>query len=833
VRVSVAQLRCAELVAGGSGPFEGPEVDAAFAFYRRAIVFGEERPVHSGSQGPVHARRLSVVAPQTETDPVCGMKVTRDAPERASFEGRTYYFCCDGCRTQFEADPPKFLKGGPARAMPAAHGPGAPASHAPASQTSADGWTCPMHPEVVSDRPGDCPLCGMALEPRAPGVASTENPELADMTRRFWVSLALTVPVVALAMANVAGPWVPWVQAILASVVVLWGGQIFFARALASLPGRRWNMFTLIGLGVAVAYGYSLVALAFPDLFPALVRDKKGEVGLYFEAAAAIVTLVLLGQVLELRARQRTGAAIRALLDLTPKRALRIRLDGTDEEVSLGELRAGDRLRVRPGEKIPVDGTVLEGESAVDESMITGEPLPAAKRVGDRLVGATLNGTGALVMRAERVGGDTLLAQIVRLVADAQRTRAPIQRLADTVSGVFVPAVVGAALVAFGAWALVGPAPRLPHALVAAISVLIIACPCALGLATPMSIMVATGRAAAVGVLFKNAEALEVLHRVDTVVVDKTGTLTAGKPELVSIAPLGAEDERSLLRLAASLERASEHPLAAAIVQGAAARGVGTGEATAVEALAGRGLRGRVDGRAVALGNARLLEELGVDAGAAAARADELRAAGQTIAFVVADGRLAGLLGLADPIKPGAAEVIAALRAEGLRTVMLTGDGRATAEAVGGAVGVDAIEAEVLPADKAAAVARFQAGGHRVAMAGDGINDAPALARADVGIAMGTGTDVALESAGVTLLGGDLGGLLRARRISRLTIANIKQNLFLAFVYNALGVPIAAGVLYPLLKLQLTPELAAAAMALSSVSVVGNALRLRFTAART
>jgi P-type Cu+ transporter len=754
-----------------------------------------------------------VVASPTETDPVCGMAVTSEAPARASFEGRTYYFCCDGCRTQFEQDPRAFLGAGPGR-------PGTTAA-------PADGWTCPMHPEIVRERPGDCPLCGMALEPRGPTAASEENPELADMTQRFWVCALLAAPVVALAMGKVAGPWVPWLQAILAGVVVMWGGQIFFARALASLTNRRWNMFTLIGLGVGVAYGYSLVVLAFPDLLPTLVRDKKGEVGLYFESAAAIVTLVLLGQVLELRARQRTGAAIRALLDLTPKRALRIRPDGGDEEIGLADLRVGDRLRVRPGEKIPADGTVLEGESAVDESMITGEPIPVAKGPSDRLVGATLNGTGALTMRAERVGQGTVLAQIVRMVGEAQRSRAPVQRLADTVSGVFVPAVVGAAVVAFAAWALVGPAPRLPHALVAAISVLIIACPCALGLATPMSILVATGRAAAVGVLFKNAEALEVLHQVDTIVIDKTGTLTAGRPELVAVVTTGAEDERSLLRLAASLERASEHPLAGAIVRGAAGRGVTPGEATGVEALAGRGLRGRVDGRAVALGNARLLDELGVEPGAAAARADELRAAGQTVAFVVTDGRVAGILGLADPIKPAAAEVIAALRAEGLRTVMLTGDSRATAEAVGRAVGVDAIEAEVLPADKAAAVARLQAAGHRVAMAGDGINDAPALARADVGIAMGTGTDVALESAGVTLLGGDLGGLLRARRLSRATLANIKQNLFFAFLYNVLGVPLAAGALYPLLRLQLTPELAAAAMALSSVSVVGNALRLR------
>jgi P-type Cu+ transporter len=744
------------------------------------------------------------------------MAVTRDATERATFEGRTYFFCCGGCRTRFEKEPGRFLNDRADR---------------PATPTvTAGGWTCPMHPEIASDRPGDCPLCGMALEPRAPAAASEANTELADTTRRFRVSAALAAPVVVLAMAKISGLWVFWAQAILAGVVVLWGGQVFFARALASLGHRRWNMFTLIGLGVAVAYGYSLVMLAFPDLLPTLVRDKRGEVGLYFEAAAAIVTLVLLGQVLELRARQSTGAAIRALLDLTPKRALRIRPDGADEDVAFGDLAVGDRLRVRPGEKIPVDGRVLEGASAVDESMITGEPVPVAKGPGDRLVGATLNGTGALTMRAERVGDDTLLAQIVRMVGEAQRSRAPIQRLADVVSGRFVPAVVGAAIVAFATWALVGPAPRLPHALVAAISVLIIACPCALGLATPMSILVATGRAAAAGVLFKNAEALEVLREVDTIVIDKTGTLTAGRLTVTSISATGAAEAKDLLPLAAALERGSEHPMAAAIVAAivASCGPVPTPhEVMEVEALPGRGIRGRVDGRLVVSGNARLMQEIGVDISEQAAQVAEIGALGNTAVFVAIDGRLAGVLGLGDRIKPGAAEVIAALRADGLRTVMLTGDSRPTAEAVGRAVGVDAIEAEVLPADKAAAVARLQAAGHRVAMAGDGINDAPALARADVGIAMGTGTDVALESAGVTLLGGDLEGLLRARRISRATIANIKQNLFFAFLYNALGVPIAAGALYPLLKLQLTPELAAAAMALSSVSVVGNALRLR------
>jgi len=758
------------------------------------------------------------------------MMVSAAAPERASFEGRTYFFCCAGCRAKFEASPRAYVDVDPNRSAARPAQADVPVS---AQGQGEDGWTCPMHPEVRRDRPGDCPICGMALEPLAPAEASDANPELTDMTRRFWVSAALTLPVVTLAMAmpmkEGPGPWVPWLEAILAGIVVMWGGQSFFARALASLGNRRWNMFTLIGLGVAVSYGYSLTVLAFPDLMQPLLRDSKAAAPVYFEAAATIVTLVLLGQVLELGARQRTGAALRALLDLSPKRALRIRPDGSDEEVPLDAVAVGDRLRVRAGEKIPVDGRVLEGESAVDESMITGEPIPAAKAPGDRLVGATLNGTGALVMRAERVGRETLLAQIVRAVGEAQRSRAPIQRMADVVSGVFVPVVVGAAIVAFLAWALVGPAPRLPHALLAAVSVLIIACPCALGLATPMSIMVATGKAATAGVLFKSAEALEVLHRVDTLVIDKTGTLTEGKPELVSVAVTvaGADGEATLLRLAASLERASEHPLAAAIVRGAAARGVALGEATGVETLAGRGVRGRVDGRAVALGNGRLLAELGVDPAATSARAEELRAAGQTVAFVVVDGRLAGMLGLADPIKPGTAEVISALHADGLRTVMLTGDSQATAGAVGRAVGIGEIVAEVLPAEKAAVVEKLQAEGRVVAMAGDGINDAPALARAQVGIAMGTGTDVALESAGVTLLKGDLGGILRARRLSRLTIANIKQNLAFAFLYNALGVPIAAGLLYPLFKIQLTPEIAAAAMALSSVSVVGNALRLR------
>ena len=760
-------------------------------------------------------RRLAVLASKAEKDPVCGMTVVPDAPERAVFEGRTYFFCCAGCRAKFEANPRSVLARG---ATPMA---------APAPASS---WTCPMHPEVRRDGPGDCPLCGMALEPAAATATAAPNPELAVMTRRLWVSAALTIPVVVLGMAHLAAGWAPWVALALAAVVVLWGGWIFFVRAWKSLHGRHWNMFTLIGLGVAVAFAYSVVAVLAPGLFPASFRDAHGHVGVYFEAASAIVTLVLVGQVLELRARARTGDAIRALLDLSPKRALRIRPDGGEEEVALADVHAGDRLRVRPGEKIPVDGRVVEGRSAVDESMLTGESVPLAKQPGDRLVGATLNGSGALVMVAERVGNETLLAQIVRMVGEAQRSRAPIQRLADVVSGVFVPAVVLAAIAAFVVWAAVGPAPRFPHALVAAVSVLIIACPCALGLATPMSILVATGKAAGMGVLFKDAAALELLQKVDTIGIDKTGTLTEGKPRLVTCEAATGGDAGVMLQLAASLERASEHPLAAAIVSGASARGLTLGAATDVEALPGRGLRGRVDGRAAALGTARLMADQGVAVPAeTAARAAELASSGQTVTFVAVDGRLAGLLGLADPAKPGAAELIRALRGEGMRVVMLTGDRRATALAVGRALGIadDDIVAEVLPADKAAAIERLRQGGHVVAMAGDGINDAPALAGADVGIAMGTGTDVAMESAGVTLVKGDLGGVLRARRLSRATLGNIKQNLFFAFVYNALGVPIAAGVLYPVLGLQLTPALAAAAMALSSVSVIGNALRLR------
>ena len=699
-------------------------------------------------------------------------------------------------------------------------------------------WTCPMHPQIVRDQPGSCPICGMALEPRTVTLEQTDNPELRDMRRRFWVSAALSVPLMAIAMAHllplmvvhrfVASPARPWIELLLATPIVLWGSWPFFVRAVASVRHRSLNMFTLIGLGVAAAYGYSVIATAIPGVFPASFRGEDGRVGVYFEAAGVIVALVLLGQVLELGARSRTGAAIRALLGLAPKLARRLRTDGGEEDVPLAEVKVGDRLRVRPGEKVPVDGSVLEGQSSVDESMITGEPIPVEKVAGARVIGATVNGTGGLVMRADKVGADTLLAQIVQMVSEAQRSRAPIQRLADVAASYFVPAVIAIAVITFAVWAVFGPDPRLAHALVNAIAVLIIACPCALGLATPMSIMVATGKAATMGVLFKNAEAIEVLRKVDTLVVDKTGTLTEGKPKLVSIVVLGSDvTEQDLLRLAATLERGSEHPLAAAIVKGAEDRGVKLGAAASFRSLTGRGVTGDVDGRPVALGNAKLLEELKLSAGSATDRAETLRVDGQTVMFVVVAGRVAGLLGVADPIKETTAEALRQLHDEGLRVVMLTGDNRTTAQAVATKLGIDEVLAEVLPSDKSEAIKRLQAQGRFVAMAGDGVNDAPALAQAQVGIAMGTGTDVAMESAGVTLVKGDLRGIVRARKLSRATLANIKQNLFFAFVYNCLGIPIAAGLLYPFWGVLLTPVMAAAAMAFSSVSVIGNALRLR------
>jgi Cu+-exporting ATPase len=698
-------------------------------------------------------------------------------------------------------------------------------------------YVCPMHPEIVRSEPGACPICGMALEPRTVSLEEEDNPELTDMTRRFWISVMLTVPLLLIAMSEML-PGQPvqhafsarlliWVQMLCATPVVLWGGWPFFVRAWASIVNRSLNMFTLIAIGTGTAYGFSVLATLLPDIFPASFRTHTGQVAVYFEAAAVITTLVLLGQVLELRARSQTSGAIRALLGLAPKTARRLRDDGTEEDIALDQVQPGDRLRVRPGEKIPVDGIVLEGRSAVDESMVTGEPLPVEKVPGSRVTGGTVNGAGSFVMRAERVGADTLLAQIVRMVSEAQRSRAPIQRLADVVSGYFVPAVILVALLTFVVWGLYGPAPRLIYAFVNAVAVLIIACPCALGLATPMSIMVGTGRGALAGVLVKNAEALEVLEKVDTLVVDKTGTLTEGKPRLVSVLALPPLKEDDLVHLAASLERGSEHPLAAAIVAGAQSRGLTLTDAQAFTSITGKGVTGRVAGRPIALGNQALFEELGIAVGELAEKAEASRREGQTVMFVTVDGQPAGLLGVADPIKSTTPEAIRALRADGVQIVMLTGDSRTTAEAVARTLGIDHVEAEILPVQKGDVVRALQTQGHIVAMAGDGINDAPALAQAQVGIAMGTGTDVAMESAGVTLVQGDLRGIVRARRLSQGTMRNIRQNLFFAFFYNVLGVPIAAGVLYPVLGLLLSPMIASAAMTLSSVSVIANALRLR------
>ena len=702
---------------------------------------------------------------------------------------------------------------------------------------AASQWTCPMHPEVRQDAPGDCPLCGMALEPTAPSADEGPSEELVDMTRRFWGSLALTLPVLALAMGEMipgnplagrlSARTLVWLQLGLATPVVLWGGAPFFARGWASFRSLHLNMFSLIALGTGAAWGYSVAAVLAPGWFPASFRGHGGEVAVYFEAAAVIVTLVLLGQVLELRARQRTGAAVRALLGLAPRSARRIEADGGEVDVPLDAIEKGDRLRVRPGEKVPVDGVVLEGASHVDESMLTGEPLPVDKGVGDAVTGATLNGSGTLVIRAERVGADTLLSRIVAMVSEAQRTRAPIQRLADAVAAWFVPAVIAVAALAFALWAWLGPDPRLAHALVAAVAVLIIACPCALGLATPMSILVATGKGARAGVLFKNAEAIEVLRAVDTLVVDKTGTLTEGRPTLVALEPAEGFDARELLRLAAGLERGSEHPLAEAIVRGAEQRGVAFGSADGFESRNGLGVVGKLDGRALALGNARLMDEIGGEIDALRGDADAMRSEGQTAVFLAVDGRAAGVLGIADRIKATTPDAVRQLHADGLRLVMLTGDNRATADAVARELGLDEVIADVLPDEKARVVKELQAAGHVVAMAGDGINDAPALAQAEVGLAMGTGSDVAIESAGVTLVKGDLRAIARARRLSRRTMANIRQNLFFAFVYNAAGVPVAAGVLYPFVGLLLNPMIAAAAMSASSVSVIANALRLR------
>jgi Cu+-exporting ATPase len=756
-------------------------------------------------------------------DPVCGMTPKADTPHRHVHAGQTYRFCSARCVEKFRAEPQRYLA------------PVEPSEPKPAAAGTK--YTCPMHPEVVRDEPGSCPICGMALEPLSPSLEAEDDSELRDMTRRFWLATAFAVPAVAIAMGHML-PGHPLAALLpgrsrvlaelaLATPVCLYSAWPFYVRGVASLVNRHLNMFTLIALGVSVAYGYSVIAALAPGIFPASFRNEHGEVAVYFEAAAVIVTLILLGQVIELRARSRTSTAIRQLLGLAAKSARRIRDDGSEEDVALDAVQVGDRLRVRPGEKVPVDGVVLEGRSAIDEAMVTGEPIPVAKQAGDRVVGATINGTGSLVIRAEKVGAETLLARIVAMVAEAQRSRAPIQKLADTVAGWFVPAVIAIAAVAFVAWATLGPEPRMAYGLLNAIAVLIIACPCALGLATPMSIMVATGRGATMGILFRNAEAIELLRAVDTLVVDKTGTLTEGRPRLVSVEPVPGRTDDELLRFAASLERASEHPLAAAIVKGAAERGVPPADATDFRSITGKGVRGRVDGHDVALGNRALLDELGIDARALLERAEALRGDGQTVMFVAVDGAAAGLVGVADPIKETTAEAIRALHADGVRVVMLTGDSRTTAQAVARRLAIDDVIAEVLPDQKVAVVKRLQGEGRVVAMAGDGINDAPALAQAQVGIAMGTGTDVAMESASVTLVKGDLRAIARARDLSRRTMANIRQNLFFAFAYNAAGVPIAAGALYPFVGLLLNPMIAAAAMSLSSVSVIGNALRLR------
>ena len=746
------------------------------------------------------------------------------------YQGKTYYFCSKHCLHRFQQNPESFLNKAAVPVAPI----GITRAPAPRAATK---YTCPMHPEIIRDGPGSCPICGMALEPLTASLDDEENPELTDMTRRFWISVVLTIPVFALGMSDLI-PGQPlqqlipmktlaWIQLVLATPVVLWAGWPFFERMWHSVVNRSLNMFTLIGLGVGVGYLFSLIAVIAPGIFPASFRDHHGNVPVYFEAAAVIVTLVLLGQVLELRARSQTGSAIKALLGLAPKTARRLRGDGHEEDVPLDQVRPGDRLRVRPGERVPVDGVVVEGSSAVDESMITGEPIPVEKTVGTRVVGATVNGTGSFVMRAERVGAETLLAQIVQMVAEAQRSRAPIQRLADVVSSYFVPAVVIVAVLTFAVWSLWGPEPRMAYGLVNAVAVLIIACPCALGLATPMSIMVATGKAAQNGVLFKNAEAIEVMRKVDTLVVDKTGTLTEGKPKLESIVTNGTIDEERLLHLAATLERHSEHPLAAAIVSGARERGIQLANATRFDSLTGRGVVGEVEGRRLGLGNRSLLEEFKIDPGDLSAKAEALKAAGQTIMYVVIDEKPVGLIGVADPIKATTPDAVKQLHREGIRIVMLTGDSKKTAEAVASKLAIDEVVAEVLPAQKVEVVKRLQGEGRIVAMAGDGINDAPALAQAHVGIAMGTGTDVAMQSADLTLVKGDLRAILRARSLSRATMNNIKQNLFFAFVYNTLGVPIAAGVLYPFFGILLSPMIAAAAMSFSSVSVIANSLRLR------
>ncbi|MCL7488688.1 MAG: cadmium-translocating P-type ATPase [Desulfobulbaceae bacterium] len=803
----------------------------------------------------------------TYTDPVCRMSTDDpDAFTRFTYNEKEHFFCSENCLAKFKKNPENYLSGGPDK----------PTLSGREEQPSGRQYTCPMHPEIIQDKPGNCPRCGMALEPMSPEQTSArteytcpmhpevvqdtpgscpkcgmalepvtvalddgdENPEYDFMRKRFIFGALFTVPLVIIAMRDMlpgghlieelATPrTLGRLELLLATPVVLWAGWVFYVRAVQSVINRSLNMFTLIGLGVSVAYIYSLIAVLFPGIFPAAMRGPHGSVGVYFEAAAVIVTLILLGQVMELKARSQTGAAIKALLGLAPKTARKINEDGSENDIPLEHVQVGDVLRIRPGEKVPVDGIVTEGSSSVDESMISGEPIPVKKKEGDRVIGATVNTTGSLSMRAEKVGRDTLLAQIVQMVADAQRSRAPIQKLADLVAGYFVPVVIGIALAAFGIWYYIGPEPRLAYALVVSVSVLIIACPCALGLATPMSIMVSTGRGATMGVLFKNAEAIETMRKIDTLVVDKTGTLTLGKPKLTGVETAGGLSEEKLLFFAASLEKASEHPLAAAIVSGAAEREMSPVEAVDFDSVTGKGVTGVVEGAKVLLGNVRLMDDAGVDITELKERAEEMRKEGQTVMFVAVDGQLAGIVAVSDPIKESTPEAIKQLHDEGLRVVMLTGDNRATAEAVAAKLDIDSVLAEVLPDEKAAEVKRLQDQGKMVAMAGDGINDAPALAQAHVGIAMGTGTDVAMESAGVTLVKGDLTGIVRARKLSRATMTNIKQNLFFAFIYNSLGVPVAAGVLYPFLGILLSPIIAAAAMSLSSVSVVSNALRLK------
>ena len=773
---------------------------------------------HAHAPAPAHGAGDGLDPPLAR-DPVCGMSVDpARTPHHAEHDGEAFHFCSAGCRTKFVADPERYL-------TPKAAAPPAPAGTV---------YTCPMHPQVRQIGPGSCPICGMALEPEVAAVDGGPNPELADMTRRLWIGLALALPVFVLEMGQhltgvtlVAPRASVWIQLVLATPVVLWSGRPFFERGARSLVTGHLNMFTLIAMGVGVAWAYSLAATLAPGAFPHAFHDAHGGVPVYFEAAAVITVLALLGQVLELRARERTSGALKALLDLAPASARRVGPDGADEEVGLDQVAVGDRLRVRPGEKVPVDGVIVEGRVAIDEAMVTGESMPVTREAGDKVVGGSLNRTGSFVMRADKVGADTLLARIVQMVAQAQRSRAPIQRVADQVSGWFVPAVIVVAALAFAAWAAWGPEPRFTFGLVAAVSVLIIACPCALGLATPISIMVGVGRGAGAGVLIRNAEALERMERIDTLIVDKTGTLTEGRPALTEVRPAPGFEEPEVLRLAASLERASEHPLADAIVRAAQERGLALSQPEGFDSPVGKGVLGQVDGRPVLLGSARFLREQGVDPTALEAEADALRADGASAVYAAVDGRLAAVLAIADPIKPTTAAAVDALKAEGVRLVMMTGDNRTTAVAVARRLGIDEVEADVLPEDKAAVVGKLKREGRRVAMAGDGVNDAPALAAAEVGVAMGAGADVAIESAGVTLLHGDLGGIVRARRLSRAVMRNIRQNLFFAFIYNAAGVPIAAGVLYPAFGLLLSPAIAAGAMALSSVSVIANALRLR------